>query len=147
MKHGAELFKHISVASNKKVEFFSCISKLKRLLPPYLAAGVKSAYIKNDTLFFLLENKTLEFEANYKLNSLTAILKEFCAMTPECKGVVFSKIKAYSKPSLPKPELKTTFLEKERSDGKFENKCTNAELRKRLEEIRELIVKRVDLDL
>ncbi len=141
MKYGAELFRHIPVASNKKIEFFSCIGKIKKLLPPYLAAGVKSAYIKNDTLFFLLENKSLEFEANYKLNALASILKEFCAFTPECKEVVFSKIKAYSRAEAPKPPLETTFLEKERSYGAFENKFVNKELREKLEQIRELIIK------
>ncbi len=141
MKHGNELFKHISFASNKKVEFFSCIGKIKKLLPPTLAAGVESAYIKNDTLFFLLENKTLEFEANYKLNSLTQLLKEFCAFDPECKELVFSKIKAYSKAKPPKPQIKTTFLEKDRSSGSFENNFKNEELRMRLEKIREQIVK------
>ncbi len=141
MKQAAELFRHLSFASNNKVEFFSCINKLKKLFPPVLAKGVKSAYIKGDTLFFILENKTLEFEANYKLNSLTPILKEFCAFDPDCKGLVFSKIKAYSKAEPPKPEIKTTFLEKERSNGDFENNFKNEELRIRLEKIREQIIK------
>lgn len=141
MKHGAELFRHIPVTSNKKVEFFSCINKLKKILPPVLAKGVKSAYIHDDTLFFLLENKTLEFEANYKLNSLTALLKEYCQMDEACKDVKFSKVKAYSKAEPPKKEIRTTFLEKERSSGEFENNLKNEELREKLEKIRELILK------
>jgi hypothetical protein len=141
MKHGNELFKHTFFASNKKVEFFSCIGKIKKLLPPTLAAGIESAYIKNDTLFFLLENKTLEFEANYKLNSLTPLLKEFCSMNPECKELVFSKIKAYSIAKAPKPPVKATFLEKERSSGAFENNFKNETLREKLEKIRAEILK------
>lgn len=141
MKQAAELFRHLSFASNNKVEFFSCISKIKKLLPPTLAAGIKNAYIKNDTLFFLLENKTLEFEANYKLNSLTSILKEYCRIDPQCQSLVFSKIKAYSKAEPPRHEVKTTFLEKERSNGEFKNNFTNEALRDKLETIREQIKK------
>lgn len=141
MKHGSELFKHLSFTSNKKVEFFSCINKIKKLLPPPLANGIKSAYIKNNTLFFLLENKTLEFEANYKLNSLTQLLKEFCAFDPECKELIFSKIKAYSKAEAPKIQPKTTFMEKERANGEFVNNFKNEELRAKLEKIREEIRK------
>lgn len=114
---------------------------MKKLLPPTLAGGIKNAYIKNDTLFFILENKTLEFEANYKLNSLTPILKEFCHIDPECKELSFSKVKAYSKPTSPKPETKTTFLERERATGVFENNFTNEILREKLEKIREQIKK------
>ncbi|HOI83836.1 MAG TPA: hypothetical protein PKW30_05965 [Campylobacterales bacterium] len=141
MKQAAELFRHLSFASNNKVEFFSCINKLKKLFPPVLAKGVKSAYIKDDTLFFILENKTLEFEANYKLNSLTPILKEYCRMDPQCQSLMFSKIKAYSRAEPPKHEVKTTFLEKERSNGDFENNFTNETLREKLETIREQIKK------
>ena len=106
-----------------------------------MAKGVKSAYIKDDTLFFILENKTLEFEANYKLNSLTPILKEYCRMDPQCQSLMFSKIKAYSRAEPPKHEVKTTFLEKERSNGDFENNFTNETLREKLETIREQIKK------
>ncbi len=142
MKQGNELFKHLTFASNKKVEFFFCINKIKKLLPPTLAGGIKSAYIKNDTLFFLLENKTLEFEANYKLNSLTGLLKEFCEFDPICKEhLKFSKIKAYSKAEIPKKETKTTFLEKERSGGSFKNNLKDETLREKLEKIREQIIK------
>ena len=141
MKQASELLRHLSFASNSKVEFFACIAKIKKLLPPTLAEGVKNAYIKNDTLFFILANKTLEFEANYKLNSLTPILKEYCRMDPQCQSLVFSKIKAYSKPTPPKHEIKTTYIEKERSSGEFENNFTNEALRQKLEVIREQIKK------
>ena len=58
------------------MEFFTCIAKLKKLLPPTLAGGIKNAFIKNDTLYFVMENKALEFEANYKLKIGRASCRE-----------------------------------------------------------------------
>ena len=141
MKYGNKLFGHLPFAFNQKMEFFTCISKLKKLLPPTLAGGIKNAFIKNDTLYFVMENKALEFEANYKLNTLTPLLKEFCKKESGCEEVKFSKIRAYSKNEPKKERPVTTFLEKERSDGKFENNFTNPVLKEKLELIRKEIMK------
>ena len=77
MKTAKDIISHlIHKPQNSKIIQKSCIDKLVSCLPPHLANAVMFTYIKNNTLFFVLNHPGLKMEFNYKHNLIKSLLKK-----------------------------------------------------------------------
>ena len=88
---------------------------------------IKSSYIKNSTLFFILSHPAGKQEFDNSINSIKSVLKTY--MPEECEGV-FDDIKAFVTHTPPTQKLQplTKMIYKEQSNGEFEIKVTDKEL-------------------
>jgi len=142
MKTAQEIISHlINKPQNSKIIQKGCIDKLISLLPPHLANAVMFTYIKNRTLFFVLNHPGLKMEFNYKHNLIKSLLNKIKDIDLKCQIVEVDEIKSFVsnkiKPPLAKP--KPTLTYKERSSGMFNNQATSDELKELFEKIKNTI--------
>ncbi len=129
MKNASEIIKSIQNQPQfSKLSHYKCIAKVKSLFSPPLQNMVKSAYIKNSTLFFILIHPAGKQEFDNSINSIKTVLNHY--MPEECSGV-FEDIKAFvtHSPPIKKEQHKIIHVKyKERSDGEFELKVKDEKL-------------------
>ncbi len=119
-------FRRINTASNIKNVIDALDFKLKK--------GVKFAYIKNQTLFFVLTHPVFKSEFEYNKVMIKSLLKK--ADIDDVKDIKFFVSNKKEK----KAEIKQVELKyKERSYGIFENNIKDKKLHKVFEEIRNII--------
>jgi hypothetical protein len=115
----------INLLQNKpqfsKLSSFSCIEKIKSAFSSPLQKMVKFAYIKNETLFFVLNHPGAKQEFDNNIDSIKSALK--FVKPQECDGVIINDIKAFvtHKP-LQKPQYnpKKIYHYHERATGEFD---------------------------
>lgn len=110
------------------------IQKFIEVLPLKLKKGVKFAYIKNQTLYFVLTHPVYKMEFEYNKADIKSLLKNFKIANVEDIGFFITNV-IERKEEPPK----ATPLYKERSYGIFENRAKNEYLFKKFEKIREII--------
>ncbi len=141
MKTSKEIISHIiNKPQNSQIIKTECINKLISFLPPHLAKAIMFTYIKNRTLFFVLNHPGLKMEFNYKHNLIKSLLNKLKGIDLKCKIIDIDEIKSFvsNKITPQKPKL-PSLTYKERADGEFQNLATNEKLNKLFEEIRQMI--------
>ncbi len=143
MKTSQEIISHlINKPQNSNIIKRGCIDKLISLLPPHLAKAVMFTYIKNRTLFFVLNHPGLKMEFNYKLNLIKSLLNKIKTIDVKCKIIEVDEIKSFVSNKIPTKEIKKQNLTyKERATGEFKNSSTTKELNELFEKIRKTINK------
>jgi hypothetical protein len=141
MKTAREIISHISnKPQNSQIIKTACIDKLLSILPPHLAKAVMFTYIKNRTLFFVLNHPGLKMEFNYKHNLIKSLLNKIKDIDVKCKIIEVEEIKSFVSNKIPTPKSeKIEFIYKERSSGEFVNLATTQELKELFEKIKETI--------
>ena len=110
------------------------IQKFIEVLPLKLKKGVKFAYIKNQTLYFVLTHPVYKMEFEYNKADIKSLLKNFKIANVEDIGFFITNVIEK------KEEQKEPFLlYTERSYGIFENRAKNEYIFKKFEKIREII--------
>ncbi len=110
------------------------IQKFIEVLPLKLKKGVKFAYIKNQTLYFVLTHPVYKMEFEYNKADIKSLLKKFKIANVEDIGFFITNVIEK------KEEEKEPFLlYTERSYGIFENRAKNEYIFKKFEKIREII--------
>ncbi len=110
------------------------IQKFIEVLPLKLKKGVKFAYIKNQTLYFVLTHPVYKMEFEYNKADIKSLLKNFKIANVEDIGFFITNVIEK------KEEEKEPFLlYTERSYGIFENRAKNEYIFKKFEKIREII--------
>jgi hypothetical protein len=145
MKTAEEIISHlINKPQNSKIVQKRCIDKLISLLPPHLANAVMFTYIKNRTLFFVLNHPGLKMEFNYKHNLIKSLLNKIKDIDLKCQIIEVDEIKSFvsNKIKPPLANQKPTFTYKERASGKFKNLASSDELKELFEKIKETIQNR-----
>ncbi len=130
---------HIHKVAQKR-----CIHRLLGLLPPTMAKSVAFFYVKNETLFFVLNHPGMKMEFNYKLNLIKTLLNKIKDIESDCEEMKIRHIKTFVTNRLPEtsaPAPSTPGYE-ERAKGVFENYATDEELRALFEDIKKVIKKR-----
>ncbi len=141
MKTSKEIISHIiNKPQNSQIIKTECINRLISLLPPHLANAIMFTYIKNRTLFFVLNHPGLKMEFNYKHNLIKSLLNKLKDIDLKCKIIEIDEIKSFvsNKIKPPSPKVSTSIY-KERAYGEFQNLATDEKLNKLFEEIREVI--------
>ena len=135
MKKINEILSHLKNNPEfSKINTSFLIQKFIEVLPLKLKKGVKFAYVKNQTLFFVLTHPVYKMEFEYNKADIKSLLKNFKIANVEDIGFFITNViekKEEEKAPIP--------LYKERSYGIFENKAKDEYLFKRFEKIREII--------
>jgi hypothetical protein len=125
MKTSKEIISHIvKKPQNSKIVQKRCIDKLISLLPPHLTNAVMFTYIKNRTLFFVLNHPGLKMEFNYKHNLIKSLLNKIKDLDLNCKNIEVDKINSFVSNKITPKNLqveKPPLTYKERASGKFYN--------------------------
>ena len=135
MKKINEILNHLKNNPEfRKINTSFLIMKFIDVLPLKLKKGVKFAYIKNQTLYFVLTHPVYKMEFEYNKALIKSLLKEFkIANIDDVSFFVTNVIEKKEKEEI------ETILFKERSYGIFENKAKDENIFKRFEKIREII--------
>jgi len=123
-----------------KLSHYKCISRIQSLFSPPLQRMVKFAYIKNNTLFFVLNHPGAKQEFDNNIQSIKSALKFY--NPDECQADNIQDIKAFVTHTPTKvftlEEIKVQRYP-ERSSGKFEINIHNQELKSLVESIQNII--------
>lgn len=125
-----------------KLNSVECIEKLQTLFTLPLQRMIQYGYIKNNTLYFVLNHSGAKQEFDNTLASIKDALK---IMASECENVEFEHIKAYAvfKPLPPlNPHTPQQIQYHELSQAQFSNIQEDEELYESFERIREMIKRR-----
>lgn len=144
MKTAKDIISHFRRnPQNSQIIKTACIDKLISCLPPHLANAVMFTYIKNNTLFFVLNHPGLKMEFNYKHNLIKSLLNKIKDIDLKCKIIEVNEIKSFVSNKIPTPKSeKVEFTYQERSSGAFINLATSDELKELFEKIRSTIQNR-----
>ena len=137
MKKLNEILSHLKKNPEfRKINTSSTIEKLIDVLPLKLKKGVKFAYIKGQTLYFVLTHPVYKMEFEYNKADIKSLLKNAnFDNVNEIAFFVTNKIERKSK------EIKEEPLYKERSNGIFINRAKDENIYKKFESIRNIITK------
>ncbi|MDD3055653.1 MAG: DciA family protein [Aliarcobacter sp.] len=135
MKKINEILSHLKNNPEfSKINTSSLIKKFIEVLPLKLKKGVKFAYVKNQTLFFVLTHPVYKMEFEYNKADIKSLLKNFKIANVEDIGFFITNvIEKKQEQQTPIP------LYKERSFGIFDNKAKDEYLFRKFEKIREII--------
>ena len=144
MKKSSNIITHLkNQPLYNKLKTVKCFEKIRSLLPPRLSNAILFIYIKNDTLFFVLNHPGYKMEFNYNLNLIKRVLKELKKREVACKDLVFRNIKTFVSNKIDFKEKKNEAEEKltynERAAGDFEIKTDNPNLKKIFQNIKTII--------
>ena len=139
----------INLLQNKpqfsKLAKHKCINTIQSLFSPVLQKMIKFAYIKNDTLFFVLNHPGAKQEFDNNIQNIKSALNFH---TPEeCSQIHIADIKAFVTHTPPiqinftqkKPQLYT-----ERALGNFDIETEDEKLKELMQSIQEIIKKNHD---
>lgn len=135
MKKISEILTHLkNYPEFKKFNTYSLITKFIDVLPLKLKKGVKFAYVRNQTLYFVLTHPVYKMEFEYNKADIKSLLKNFKIANVE--EIAFFVTNVIEKKEIVE-ELKPLYSE--RSYGIFENRAKNKDIFKRFEDIRKII--------
>ena len=139
MKKLNEILSHLKNNPEfRRINTQDTIQKFIELLPPQLKKGIKFAYIKRQTLYFVLTHPVYKMEFEYNKNLINSLLKKaLIANVEELQFFVTNRIE--KKKKIEKDARSNNF--KERSYGIFANPIKNEKLHNKVEEIRKIINK------
>jgi hypothetical protein len=124
-----------------KLSRFVCIDKIRSSFSAPLQKMIKFAYIKNGTLFFVLNHPGAKQEFDNNIQSIKSALK--FVQPEECKELNITDIKAFvshsPQPKAKPPKAKEPQSYKERATGEFTIETKDEKLRTVLESIRKII--------
>ena len=142
MKNSKNIINHLlNKPSYSKIHQLKCFDRLKEMLPLHLKNSVLFIYQKDKTLFFVLNHPGIKMEFNYKLQLIKLWLKKLKKQEKNCSMLDIETIKAFVSNKVGKnsDDIELIRYFKERSDGKFENRAVDEDIRALFEEIRQAI--------
>ena len=135
MKKINEILSHLKNNPEfSKINTSFLIQKFIEVLPLKLKKGVKFAYVKNQTLYFVLTHPVYKMEFEYNKADIKSLLKNFKIANVEDIGFFITNV--IEKKEDPKEPIPFYI---ERSYGIFENRAKDEYIFKKFEKIREII--------
>lgn len=135
MKKINEILSHLKNNPEfSKINTSFLIKKFIEVLPLKLKKGVKFAYVKNQTLYFVLTHPVYKMEFEYNKADIKSLLKNYKIANVEDIGFFITNVIERKE----EPQ-KATPLYTERSYGIFENRAKNEQIFRKFEKIREII--------
>lgn len=126
-----------------KLSKYSCIKRVESIFTPALQKMIKFSYIKNNTLFFVLNHPGAKQEFDNNIQSIKSALKFYTP--PECENTAFNDIKAFvtHTPQIKEvlaPQKRQIYLE--RAKGDFTITISNPKLNALVKSIQNIIKER-----
>lgn len=135
MKKINEILSHLKNNPEfSKINTSFLIKKFIEVLPLKLKKGVKFAYVKNQTLYFVLTHPVYKMEFEYNKADIKSLLKNYKIANVEDIGFFITNVIERKE----EPQ-KATPLYAERSYGIFENRAKDEQIFRKFEKIREII--------
>lgn len=135
MKKMNEIISHIKKNPEfKRINTSSKIEDFVNILPLKLKKGVKFAYIKRQTLYFVLSHPVYKMEFEYNKADIKSLLKK--SKLEDIGDIAFfvtNKIERKSE------KIQSKALYEERSHGIFQNLAKDTKLKEKFENIRAII--------
>jgi hypothetical protein len=123
-----------------KLTQYGCIKRIESIFVPALQKMIKFAYIKNDTLFFVLSHPGAKQEFDNNIQHIKSALKFH--MPDECKETLIHDIKAFVTHTPPKtltmPTLQVVRYA-ERASGNFDILIKDEKLSRLVKSIQDII--------
>ncbi len=145
MKNSKYIINHlINKPQNSKILQKMCFEKLKSLLPPRLTKSILFMYIKNSTLFFVLNHPGMKMEFDYKNNLIKNLLKKIKDFDTSCADIEIDEVKTFisNKIAPSNTHSKPPRRYKEKSDASFDILSKNQDIKEIFQKIKEEIKKR-----
>lgn len=141
MKKVNDILSHLKFSPEfKKINTNASLQKLIETLPKNISRGIKFAYTRSQTLFFVLNHPVYKIELKNNINLIKGLLKDYKIANIE--KIDFFVTHTPPKKETPKVEKNDTYLE--RSNGIFINKAKIDFIYKKFEEIRKTIKEKHD---
>lgn len=135
MKKMNEILSHLKKNPEfRKINTSSSIERLIEILPLKLKKGIKFAYVKKQTLYFVLTHPVYKMEFEYNKGDIKSLLKK--ANITNVEDVAFFVTNKIEKKEKPKEPVE---YYSEKSHGIFLNKAQDENIFKKFEEIRKII--------
>jgi len=128
-----------------KLSYYKCINTIQSIFSPPLQKMIKFAYIKNKTLFFVLNHPGAKQEFDNNIQSIKSALKFY--NPSECEENSILDIKAFvtHTPDKPKEEYVIQTLHyKERANGNFNIEIKDEKLKALVQSIQKIIKEKHD---
>ena len=146
MKNASQI---ISSIQNKpqfsKLSRFSCIKRIQSIFVPALQRMIKFAYIKNDTLYFVLNHPAGKQEFDNNIQNIKSALNFHSP--EECSETLIRDIKAFvthTPKSISKIEPKKIQRYTERATGDFDINIKDEKLNSLIKSIQDIIKEKND---
>ena len=143
MKNASQIIKSIqSKPQFSKLSSFKCINRIKSLFSLPLQKMIKFSYIKNSTLFFVLNHPAGKQEFDNSIKSIKSALNFY--MPDECAENLFKDIRAFvthTPQKATKPFLIKKQFYKERAKGDFSINIEDDKLNSLVKSIQDIIKK------
>jgi hypothetical protein len=137
MKKAKEILNHLLNPYNEKLQEKRCLKKIIALMPRKYNKYITSYSLKGDILYINVSHPALRQEIFYNKNIIFSIIKSFHNAN-QCLNINPKKIiTMYRYKKIPKSPKEIKFYIKEAGD--FEIKAKKENLKKKFEEIRNLI--------
>ncbi|MFA6193151.1 MAG: hypothetical protein WC665_12470 [Sulfurimonas sp.] len=131
MKNASQIINSIQNKPQfSKLSKYKCIKRIESVFIPALQRMIKFAYIKNDTLFFVLSHPAGKQEFDNNIQSIKSALKFH--MPEECKDTLINDIKAFVTHTPIKKTVEApikVMRYQERATGEFSVDITDEKLR------------------
>ncbi len=141
MKNASQIINSIQNKPQfSKLSKYKCIKRIESVFIPALQRMIKFAYIKNDTLFFVLSHPAGKQEFDNNIQSIKSALKFH--MPEECKETLINDIKAFVTHT---PRVEEVEIEKkvmrypERATGNFSVNIDDEKLNTLVKSIQNII--------
>lgn len=146
MKNSTQILSHLRHRPQfSRLSHYACIQSVQRLFSPHLQKMIRFGYIRNNTLFFVLDHPGAKQEFDTIIDSIKTPLKSY--PPPACSGSSFNDIRAFvthRRPLQPVQSVSSRLEYTERSSGTFSNPVSDQRLHDIIESIRHTIHDRTD---
>lgn len=142
MKTGEQIVSQLMTPFGRRWQDRRCIKALLLFLPFSMTRSVRYAKFQENTLVIALDSSASKMEFYQKRSVIKAIFKKLKEQSASCKDREIDDFRFFILPPEPKPMPETEPFFYELSSGEFENRATNKEIYKMIEEIREIIKRR-----
>ena len=141
MKNASQIINSIQNKPQfSKLSSFKCANRIKSLFSLPLQKMIKFSYIKNSTLFFVLNHPAGKQEFDNSIKSIKSALNFY--MPDECEGNLFKDIRAFVTHT-PQKEIKPFLIKKqfykERAKGDFSINIEDDKLNSLVKSIQDII--------
>ncbi|MCD6433856.1 MAG: DUF721 domain-containing protein [Sulfurimonas sp.] len=141
MKNASQIINSIQNRPQfSKLSKYSCIKKIQSIFTPALQKMIKFAYIKNNTLFFILNHPAAKQEFDNNIQNIKSALNFH--MPEECSETLVEDIRVFVTHT-PTKQTKTTLRKelryKERASGDFDIKIKDEKLNQLVKSIQNII--------
>lgn len=143
MKDAKSIISHlVQHPSMEKYEQMRCFERLLGFLPKSFTAMVRFVYVKNETLFFVVEHPSAKMEFNYKQSLIKSLLSQILRHHPECSCLHVKDVQCFVTNKIQEkipPENTSDIGYPETAQGIFENHCDDEKLHTLFENIKKTI--------